>query len=121
MNATTITIAMISISFTKHLYNESSYHYYGMNGIERTLCVLRIISSIIGIIGAIYYKIYFVGFAATMYMVDTILAILGFNYINFIIGLLFVYPHYFLMKELDNGIITEENYYTNEEHSCCCI
>jgi hypothetical protein len=121
INATLITIAMISISFTKYMYNENYHGYYGINGIERTLSVLRIMTSVVGILGALYYKIYLVGFAGTMYAVDSILALLGFNlFPHLIISLLFAYPHYFLMKEMNNGIMTEENYH-NEEHSCCCI
>lgn len=73
-----------------------------------------------GIIGAWKYKIYMVGFTLMMYLLDAAMAILGLNPSHAIISLLFAYPHFYLMREIQQGIMTEENY-PNEEHSCCCV
>lgn len=121
VNAIMISMSIISIYLLKEVYNEPNYyHGFGNAGIYRTISVLRIFICIIGIIGALYYKIHMIGFTVMMYLLDAIMNFIGFNPMYSIVSLLFAYPHFFLMSEIKNDIMTPDNYH-NEEHSCCCI
>ena len=81
---------------------------------------VRILLSVAGIVGAVKFNQVGVGLAMFGYVFDAVMALLGFNLLGLLFPLMFAYPHGFLIKEIRAGIMTKENY-ASEEHSCCCV
>lgn len=117
-----INLFLIIINFLSLYIFSGSYNNnpYANRNVIHTMQLVRIIVCIIGILGSMYYKVYMIGLAAMMYILDALMNLIGFNIIHLIISALFAYPHFFLMQEIKDNIMTVENY-PNEEHSCCCV
>ena len=73
-----------------------------------------------GIAGALLYNKWMVGLAGAFYCLLMIFNVLQFDIFGLVLMGLFAYPHYFLVKEINQGIMTEQNY-PNEKMSCCCV
>jgi hypothetical protein len=83
--------------------------------------VIQIICQSFGIYGAIsfgpYLGVSFVSYIATA--IYEVMPPTG-NIPAALLYVLFACPHFFLIKEIEEGIMTEQNY-PNEKYSCCCV
>jgi hypothetical protein len=70
-----------------------------------------------GIYGALKFKKWGVATAASAYVISFLLNLIGFDFINLVIAVALGYPHYFLIKEINEGIMTDYNYHNVA--SCC--
>lgn len=84
------------------------------------ISIIRLLITIGGIMGAIQYNYILVAVCGIAYVLDTVMALVGLNFLGALISGLFAYPHFFLTQEIKQGIMTKENYH-NVEHSCCCV
>jgi hypothetical protein len=82
--------------------------------------VIKIILSTLGVLGAMKFNMYMVGLAAASYFFDMVLGFIGLSVIVVVTQALFLYPHFFLIKEIREGIMSKENYPV-EKQSCCCV
>lgn len=80
----------------------------------------KILCYAIGIWGAVSFSLWQVYVALGMYMIDTIVNVLVLKFVSVLVAGFFAYPHVYLVQEIKNGIMTKENYYS-EEQSCCCV
>jgi hypothetical protein len=83
------------------------------------LAVITVVH-ILGVVGAIFYQTWMVAISALGYFVPMIVGLIQLNPFYVIFNTLFFYPHYFLIKEVRQEIMTKENYH-NEKMSCCCV
>lgn len=111
VNVVLIILAILNVTFSANAGKHTSFHIF---------CAIKLIVSIIGMIGAINYKMYLIGAAGSMYVIEAVLSIISLDFFGAIKSLFFAYPHYFLMQEIKQEIMTKENY-PNEEHSMCCV
>jgi len=87
-------------------------------GIFMAAFVLGIIANSLGIYGALKFKQIFVLIAGVWFALEALLSLILFlDFVGFALGLLFLYPHIMLFKEIQDGIMTKENYVN--EKSCC--
>lgn len=70
-----------------------------------------------GIFGALKFKKWGIAVAGSAYAVSFTLNLLSFNVPNMILAGALGYPHYFLIKEINEGIMTDYNYHNVA--SCC--
>ena len=82
--------------------------------------VVPIVMDAVGLAGAIIYNKWMVGVAGVFYCVLIVFDLLQLNVPGVIYNAFFAYPHFFLIKEINMGIMTKENY-PNEKFSCCCV
>lgn len=85
------------------------------------LVTIKMFASLIGIVGALKFSICLTGVAVLAYLLQIVIAVIGFiDWATLIYAVFFLYPHFMFMKEVKQGIMTKENYH-NEEMSCCCV
>lgn len=96
------------------------FNNLSLAGFITTQCV-KIVVSILGIVGAIRYNIILVGICVAMYAANCIWAAVFLNIAGVVYAVFFAYPHFFFMNEVRAGIMSQENYKVNEEQSCCCV
>jgi hypothetical protein len=84
------------------------------------LAAIRIIVNGLGIYGAVTYNIWLVGFSLLVYCFEFVMGAVDGNRIGLLMVALFAYPHFFFIKEVRSGIMSEANY-VNEKQSCCCV
>lgn len=89
-------------------------------GIGIFLFVLEITLLSVAIWGAVIFSAPKVAVGLFVFGIGCVLSMLQFNLPAVLMSGLFAYPHYFLYTEISSGIMSEENYY-NEEQSCCCV
>ncbi|KAL7570181.1 hypothetical protein ACA910_020017 [Epithemia clementina (nom. ined.)] len=82
--------------------------------------ILATACSAVGLIGARKYDKSMVGVGAGWYCVSAALSLISLNVSGLVYNVCFAYPHFYLMKEIKEGIMTEENYPV-EKYSCCCV
>jgi hypothetical protein len=82
--------------------------------------IVSVICSLIGIYGAVRYNSWMVIIAAVYYCISVTMKIVPFDLSGMLMAGVFAYPHFVFIKEVNNGIMTAENY-PNEIHSCCCV
>uniref|UniRef100_A0A7R9WZN6 Uncharacterized protein n=1 Tax=Craspedostauros australis TaxID=1486917 RepID=A0A7R9WZN6_9STRA len=89
-------------------------------GLRILFHLLEIAAYSFAIRGAIKFERNFVliGFCAYIFSFGVNLLILR-KLVGAVLTAFFAYPHYFLAKEIEDNIMTPENY-PNEVHSCCC-
>ena len=80
----------------------------------------KILCYAIGIWGAVSFSLWQVYVALGMYMIALIFNAIVLNLIAVLVAGLFAYPHVYLVQEIKKGIMTKDNYYS-EEQSCCCV
>jgi len=70
-----------------------------------------------GIYGALKFKKWAVATAGSAYAIAFVLHLLGGSFLNVILVVALGYPHYFFMKEINEGIMSDYNYH-NVAHCC---
>lgn len=100
--------------------------------IEDNVDMLRTVEHILLIVLFIKIPLSAAGmYGAAKFMVAPIYVSLGMYILEFVLNLftlspscviqlLFAYPHFFFIKQVREGIMSEENYVL-EQHSCCCV
>jgi hypothetical protein len=76
-----------------------------------------------GVYGACKYNQCLVGVAMMTYFAKIIVHLSYFWFYMtpvILLNALFAYPHYFLIKQIRSGILSEDNY-PSEKYSCCCL
>lgn len=90
-------------------------------GASIAISIVAMVCNMIGIYGALKFKMWAVIFALVWYGVDLILNIMRFNIFGIILSvILYMYPHGMLLQEMRSGIMTKETY-PIEQQSCCCV
>jgi hypothetical protein len=97
-------------------FNEASLSM----GVAIALIAIRMIANGLGIYGAVTYNIWLVGVSLLVYCFDFVMGAVTGNLIGLLMAALFAYPHFFFIKEVRSGIMSEANY-VNEKQSCCCV
>lgn len=83
--------------------------------------VLCILVSAIGVVGAVKLNKWMVGGMAIAYCAGVVMGIVFKQPKVVIYCAFFAYPHFFLVKEIQQGIMTKHNYDATERMSCCCV
>jgi hypothetical protein len=136
VNIITITFASLGIVTMGGLMAASSASYdddevqeamsafnEGVNlsmGIAIAFAAIKIIANSLGIYGAVKYNIWMVGVSLSVHCVDFVMGVFALNAAGLVMGALFAYPHFFFIKEVRSGIMSEATY-VNEKQSCCCV
>ena len=89
-------------------------------GLYMIILIVEIALSICGIMGAINYNKLMVYCAMAGYVIGIIANLFSFSIAGLIMSGCFLYPHFFFVKEMNEQIMTPENY-PNEVYSCCCV
>ena len=84
------------------------------------LIFLQAVLYVFGIMGAINYTKWMVVAAIVGYVLSFISNLLQLSIFGMFFSGLFAYPHVFFIKEMNQNIMTPENY-PNEVQSCCCV
>jgi hypothetical protein len=82
--------------------------------------VMEIILLSVAIWGAVTFSAPKVAAGLAVFGIGCVMSMIEFNLPAVVTAGLFAYPHYFLYQEIVVGIMSEDNYY-NEEQSCCCV
>ncbi|CAB9501539.1 expressed unknown protein [Seminavis robusta] len=80
-----------------------------------------IVCHLCGILGAVTFTICPILITILMNIAYAVLAGLDKNWIGLGVYIFLLYPHVFLCNELARGIMTRENYRSQERQSCCCV
>ncbi|CAB9517867.1 expressed unknown protein [Seminavis robusta] len=80
-----------------------------------------IIAHFSGIMGALTFTICPILITILMNIAYAVLSGLSKNWIGLGVYIFLLYPHVFLCHELAKGIMTKENYRSQERQSCCCV
>ncbi|KAG7347459.1 hypothetical protein IV203_016164 [Nitzschia inconspicua] len=89
-------------------------------GLVVALIILQIVLHSIGVQGAIAYKKWMVYCALASFAMNVVVNIFQLNPVFVIFNVCLAYPHVFFIKEMNENIMTPENY-PNEVQSCCCV
>jgi len=89
-------------------------------GLLIVLLVLQLSMFGLGVQGAIAYKKWMVMCALAAYSLSFVMAVFQLSIFGMIQAGFFAYPHVFFIREMDQNIMTPENY-PNEVQSCCCV
>lgn len=84
------------------------------------LFLFEIVLLCLSIVGAVTFSAEKVAVGLAVLGVGCLISLIRVNLPAVIITAIFAYPHYFLYKEIGEGIMSAGNYH-NEEESCCCI
>jgi hypothetical protein len=71
-----------------------------------------------GIYGAYKFEMWGVVTAAISYAISCLLGLISLNFLHVIVAGVFLYPHVVMIKEMQEDIMTEDNY--SSVSSCCC-
>lgn len=88
-----------------------------MEGIMDVIFMFSIVLHGFGVYGAIHYQNWAIIVSAVGYGIALFFALIGLDFANIIIKGLFLYPHLVLIKEINEGIMTDYNYANVK--SCC--
>jgi hypothetical protein len=116
-------IMATSASYDDDEVQEAMTAFNGANlsmGVAIALAAIRIIANSLGVYGAVTYNIWMVGVSLSVYCVDFVMGVFALNVISLVMVALFAYPHFFFIKEVRSGIMSEATY-VNEKQSCCCV
>jgi hypothetical protein len=89
-------------------------------GLIVVMVMIQAVLYVFGIMGAIKYTKWMIAVALIGYALAFVANILVVNILGIILPALFAYPHFMFISELNQGIMTPDNY-PNEVHSCCCV
>jgi hypothetical protein len=92
---------------------------FGAVGIV-TYSIVHMAAQGIGIYGAIHYNQLMVGLCFVFYVISFIVSGVQVSIVGLVINGFFGYPHFYFLKEVRSGILSEETYPT-EKQSCCCV
>ena len=76
--------------------------------------------SALGIQGAWKFEYLSVFLAGLFHGTNIVFDLIIMNWGGAILGIIYCYPHVMLCREIQNGIMTPENYH-NEDHCFCCV
>jgi hypothetical protein len=82
--------------------------------------IFQIVMLMLGVQGAITYKRWMVQCAVASYAVAIAVNLFLLDFGDIFIAGLCAYPNILFIREMDQNIMTPDNY-PNEVHSCCCI
>ena len=106
----------------RHHDHESTGHVVGVIIFMLLLSVMFLVFPILGLVGSIKFNAPMVIAATFWYTTITIVFLIQMEPVGAIILLIFyVYPHSILSYELQTELMTESNYSSEVEHSCCCV
>eukprot|EP00542_Grammatophora_oceanica_P017314 CAMPEP_0194048406 /NCGR_PEP_ID=MMETSP0009_2-20130614/27196_1 /TAXON_ID=210454 /ORGANISM="Grammatophora oceanica, Strain CCMP 410" /LENGTH=172 /DNA_ID=CAMNT_0038694259 /DNA_START=51 /DNA_END=569 /DNA_ORIENTATION=- len=91
-----------------------------LEGLLVFFLMIKIACSAVGIHGAYTFSVPKVGVALGCYTVFLIFDVLTLSFGGILMDAFFAYPHIYLIMEMNEGIMSPENY-INEEQSCCCV
>ena len=74
----------------------------------------------VGIYGAMKYNWVCVAVSLAYYAVYLLMSFLALSLGNLLLCGFFAYPHVYLIKEIREGVMSEQNY-PQEKQSCCCV
>ncbi|CAB9528212.1 expressed unknown protein [Seminavis robusta] len=80
-----------------------------------------IIAHLSGIIGSLTFTICPILITIGMNITYAVLSGLDKNWVSLGVYIFLLYPHVVLCNELARGIMTKENYRSQERQSCCCV
>ena len=87
-------------------------------GVFIAVFVLGIIANSLGVYGALKFKKIFVLIAAVWFGLEAILSVVLFlDFVGSAFAIFFLYPHIMFFKELQDGVMSRENYV--REKDCC--
>mmetsp|Transcript_29729 Transcript_29729/g.71986 ORF Transcript_29729/g.71986 Transcript_29729/m.71986 type:complete len:179 (-) Transcript_29729:108-644(-) len=91
-------------------------------GLIVTALVVGIICNSLALYGSLKFNKTFVMVGLVWFCIESILSLVLFlDFIGAAVGLAFAYPHFFLFKEIRNGVMTTQTY-PNEKSCCdCCV
>jgi hypothetical protein len=89
-------------------------------GIACAIMLVQMLFYAMGVYGAIKFNEGFVIAALVAYIVIFVVDAIALNIGGILLNGFFAYPHFYFIKEMRDGIMTEENY-PNEKQSCCCV
>jgi hypothetical protein len=82
---------------------------------------IRISAYVLGITGAVWFNDWMMIDTLVVYCFDFVMAAVAVNVTRLVMAALFAYPHFFFIKEVRSGIMSQSNYRKNERLSCCCV
>lgn len=94
-----------------------------VRSIEKFLVVVLLCKlpfSAAGIYGAITFKVWPVALSLSLFAIEFMSSLLLQDVFLLVLSVSFAYPHIYFIREVKQGIMSEENYPT-EKHSCCCV
>jgi hypothetical protein len=89
-------------------------------GVMIAIFVFEIVLLGITVWGAVSFSAPKVMVGLVVYSIGVLTSMFSLNLVGVVVNVFFAYPHYFLYKEIKDGIMSKDNYY-NEEQSCCCV
>jgi cytochrome bd-type quinol oxidase subunit 2 len=89
-------------------------------GLVVAMMMIQAVLFVFGIMGAIKYTKWMIMVALIGYALSFVVNLLSGSYLGLVLPALFAYPHFVLISEINQGIMTPDNY-PNEVHSCCCV
>jgi hypothetical protein len=89
-------------------------------GLFVALIFLQAVFYVFGIMGAINYTKWMIICAIVGYVLSFAVHLLQLNFLGMLLSGVFAYPHFFFLSEMNQNIMTPENY-PNEVQSCCCV
>jgi hypothetical protein len=89
-------------------------------GLLFAMVIIQAVFFVFGIMGAIKYTTWMLSVALIGYTLYFVMNLLSSNFLYIGLPVLFAYPHFVLISEINQGIMTPDNY-PNEVHSCCCV
>jgi len=94
---------------------------YGNVWIGVAIGLARLVFNGLGIWGAYSYTVWAVGASAGVFGLECIFALVSLNLVGLVVFACFLYPHFYLVMELRNGVMSRETYESSEKQSCCCV
>ena len=73
-----------------------------------------------GIYGAISFKVAYIGVGMLWHSLEALRSIFFLDLPGLALSVGFIYPHFFLIKDINNGNMTKGSYPIREE-KCCCV
>jgi hypothetical protein len=107
------------VNFDDDVMEDAMVEFPAVGWMTAIMCA-EILCYAIGIWGAVSFSLWQVYVALGMYMITIIFNLVVLNFIALLLAGFFAYPHVYLVQEIQKGIMTKDNYYS-EEQSCCCV
>jgi hypothetical protein len=89
-------------------------------GILVVVTVLCMASQVLGICGAVDFNVYMVGVCFVSYVLMFVVSVVFCSIQGMLINGFFAYPHFFFIKQVRDGILSDLTY-PMQKQSCCCV
>lgn len=118
-----VSIFIAAIHHGKHHHDhETAGHVAGVIIFMLLLAIMFLVFPVLGLMGSVKFHAPMVMAATFWYTTIAIVLLIRMSPIGAIFLLVFyVYPHAILSYELQTELMTESNYSSEVEHSCCCV